>query len=148
MDPRIKSRFLAVEQFDKTKDLLRKFSTNEAYLNSSTSGSPRSDVNNRSSIFEDIYVNAEQDEVESYLYSLRETLQCDPLTFWKTNLKRYLKLANLARIVLAIQATSVSSEKTFSRAGLVNSALRNRLSPKSFRANVLLNSWLEYFNSS
>jgi hypothetical protein len=57
----------------------------------------------------------------------RLTLECsftfedfnNPLEWWKGNEKQYPLLARVARKVLAIPATSASSERVFSAAGLV-----------------------------
>ena len=54
----------------------------------------------------------------------------NPLLWWKRNSILYPNLAALARKYLAIQATSASSERIFSRASLIISNLRTRLDPK------------------
>ena len=51
----------------------------------------------------------------------------NPLLWWKRNSILYPNLAALARKYLAIQATSASSERIFSRASLIISNLRRRL---------------------
>ena len=48
----------------------------------------------------------------------------DILTWWKSATETYPKLAKLARIVLAIPATSTPSERVFSVAGLTINAKR------------------------
>jgi len=48
----------------------------------------------------------------------------------------FAQLANLARRVLAIPATSASSERTFSRAGLILTEKRTNLNPQ--KVNDLL----------
>lgn len=53
----------------------------------------------------------------------------DPLTWWASNGHRFHLLSQLARHLLAIPATSTSAERVFSRAGLIISAVRNRLHP-------------------
>ena len=54
----------------------------------------------------------------------------NPLVWWKRNRILYHNLAALARKYLAIQATSASSERIFSRASLIISNLRTRLDQK------------------
>lgn len=51
------------------------------------------------------------------------------LSFFKTHKSDLPKLSNLARIILAIPATSVPSESLFSVAGMIQTELRNRLNP-------------------
>ena len=54
----------------------------------------------------------------------------DPLAWWKINEIRFPTLAKLARIHLAIPATSAPSERVISKAGLIIDRLRSRLSPE------------------
>ena len=51
----------------------------------------------------------------------------DPLAWWKTNSTRFPVLSKLARMWLAIPATSAPSERIFSLAGRVLTKERNRL---------------------
>jgi len=69
------------------------------------------------------------DELEAYM---REKSQpdADPLQWWKTNQARYPTIAHVARQVLAIPATSVPSERVFSKTGRLVTKLRNRISRK------------------
>lgn len=50
----------------------------------------------------------------------------------KRNALRYPILSRIARDYLAIQGTSVASERTFSSAGLTDSNRRRRLTPDNF----------------
>ena len=52
-----------------------------------------------------------------------------PLLWWAENHKSYLLVAEIARRLLAIPATSVPSERLFSKAGDVITKKRNRLDP-------------------
>jgi hypothetical protein len=57
----------------------------------------------------------------------RPPKECDIFNWWKENSKQFPNLADLARIFLCVPATSVSSERLFSRAGIIYSdTLRNR----------------------
>jgi len=53
----------------------------------------------------------------------------DPLAFWKTNKTKYPAAAKLARRYLAIPATSVPSERVFSKAGNIVTKKRASLDP-------------------
>jgi hypothetical protein len=53
----------------------------------------------------------------------------DQLTWWKQHQEQFPLLAFLVRVVFAVPAASSKSERVFSLAGLVVSALRNRLNP-------------------
>lgn len=57
------------------------------------------------------------------------------------------KLLIIHHKLLIIQPTSVASERAFSAAGLINTDRRNRMSPVSFRSNMLLNSWIKYLTT-
>lgn len=112
--------------------MLKKHVENEADLNSTQATSKSTPSCRKSSIFDDVFISSEPDEVESHLNWPREPAQYDPITFWRTNSKKYPKLTNFAKSVLAIQATSVASERTFSRPGRFDTPVRNQLSCESF----------------
>ena len=63
----------------------------------------------------------------------------DPLTWWKDNEKDYTILSNLAKKYLCIPATSVPSERLFSKAGELVSIRRNRLKSKNVDMLLFLN---------
>jgi len=71
-----------------------------------------------------------------------EQLRClsstsdDMLKWWRQQTSTFLKLAALARSVLAVPATSAPSERVFSVAGLVINAKRSSLVP--LRANKII----------
>lgn len=75
----------------------------------------------------------ERDEVSEYLRteSLSACSESELLEFWKGKEKKYPKLAKLPRKILAIPATSASSERNFSAAGYVMQERRTRLKPES-----------------
>jgi len=50
-----------------------------------------------------------------------------PLAWWATNQVNYPNVARLARKLLAVPATSVASERLFSKAGEVTTKKRNRI---------------------
>jgi hypothetical protein len=65
----------------------------------------------------------------------------DPTKYWgKTGKELYGKLAAIAKQYLAITATSVPSERLFSKAGVVLIRRRNRLSSERLSRLIFLNS--------
>jgi len=55
----------------------------------------------------------------------------DVFDWWRTYQKQFPSISKAAKILLAIPPTSVSSERLFSKAGLLYAnKLRNRLLPK------------------
>ncbi|CAM4510656.1 unnamed protein product [Leuciscus chuanchicus] len=84
---------------------------------------------------------SEEDEVDSYVRQ-RPTMTDDQdlLGWWKTNSSVYPKLAQLARQVLCVPASSSSSssERVFSAAGRTIEERRTRLSPSTVDALLFL----------
>jgi hypothetical protein len=70
------------------------------------------------------------EEVGLYRKEPSILMKADPLQWWKDNEPRFPNLAKLARRVLAIPATSASSERIFSVSGNINSKKRARLDPE------------------
>ncbi len=64
----------------------------------------------------------------------------NPLDWWKGNASHFPHVAKLAGDVLAVQASSVASESTFSTAGHVRGK-RTTLSDESIISCLLLRSW-------
>tara|TARA_A100001015_G_scaffold197853_1_gene220695 strand:+ start:384 stop:1205 length:822 start_codon:yes stop_codon:yes gene_type:complete len=60
------------------------------------------------------------------------------LEFWRINCQSFPTLAKVARRVLVVSATSCDVERLFSRAGLICTALRNRLAPKTIQCLTAL----------
>ena len=65
------------------------------------------------------------------------------LKWWKDNQSQFPTLAKMARDYLAMQASSVPSERGFSKSGLTVSNLRNRLNPETVRYLMCLQSWFK-----
>lgn len=68
----------------------------------------------------------------------------DPLKWWKTREPVYPYLSRLARKYLCAVATSVPSERVFSKAGLIISDRRSRLKPKNAEKIIFLNANFEF----
>ncbi len=62
----------------------------------------------------------------------------DPLKWWNTNRSRFPNVARVARIYLSIPATSVSSERLFSAAGVMMGTRRCSLKPQHVEQIVAL----------
>ena len=88
-------------------------------------------------------------ELESYIAAPRLKLNKsnDPLIWWKENQTTYPILAQLARIYLAVQATSAPSERIFSAAEQILSKSRARMTPAMAGKLFYVNrNWSWYFN--
>ena len=73
------------------------------------------------------------EECLKYLDKAAEHLHTDPLVFWKVHAGEFPRLAQLAKIYLAIPASSGSVERLFSIAGAVQRARRARLQWKTIK---------------
>ena len=71
-------------------------------------------------------------ELENYkvLSELNLMAHNDPLEWWRTHHKHYPILWRLAKVYLAVPATSAASERAFSVTGNIITALRTRLDPQ------------------
>ena len=68
----------------------------------------------------------------------------DPLEWWKMHNTQFSIIAKLARMYLAIPASSTPSERVFSRAKLIQERQQWSLLPQRLEASVLLkhNAWM------
>jgi hypothetical protein len=67
-----------------------------------------------------------------------------PLQWWAANKDIYPMLSQVARLLLAVPATSVSSERLFSKAGAIISDRRSKLSPQHAEQLCFLSqNWLD-----
>ena len=89
------------------------------------------------SIFEQNQPRA-SDEVEEYLKENKIPFNQCPFNWWLNNKNKYPILAKMARIHLAISATSTPSERLFSDAGNLLSAKRSRMNSELFRRIMFL----------
>jgi hypothetical protein len=56
--------------------------------------------------------------------------ELSPLQWWAANGSKYPSLTKVVRLLLGVPATSVSSERLFSKAGMIISDRRSSLSPQ------------------
>ena len=85
------------------------------------------------------------DEIERYL---KLDITCDDvLEFWRVSSDIYPRLASLARVALAVPATSTPSEQVFSTTGLIVNAKRTRLAPENIGKIQMIHDNYEIFRS-
>lgn len=84
-------------------------------------------------------------EVDRYLndhtVSLKEDF--DILAFWRMNEDNYPALSRMAKDILAIPATSVSSESAFSNSSRVVNDYRSKLNPRTVQTLLLGENWVK-----
>jgi len=73
-----------------------------------------------------------------WLYILALDINASPLEWWKHNGNRYPRLSLLALKYIGIPATSVQSERVFSKAGEIVSRRRASLKPSNVNCLVFL----------
>jgi len=78
-------------------------------------------------------------EVRSYLEEPLFQRSADPLSWWETKASVYPRLTYVMARRLCIVATSVPSERIFSKTGQIITERRNRISPSKLRHLVFLN---------
>lgn len=83
---------------------------------------------------------SENNELQHYLHQKVVDISEDPLLFWTKHELIYPKLSKVAFNYLCVVATSVSSERLFSNAGIIMEPHRNRLTGSRLGKLVFLNS--------
>ena len=78
-------------------------------------------------------------EVDEFLLEKSLPHNSDIMAWWSMNEHRFPQLAKHAKIYLGIPATSASSERLFSKAGIITAKHRNCLKAKNVEAIVFLN---------
>jgi hypothetical protein len=157
MDPRFKLRFLAdmfKEQESMIEDTFKPMIRNMYRLFNESNPVevipivPQAPVPRRSTskAYLDLPTTTPESELEGYLLADTELFHGDVtiLTWWKSNaVTRYPRLSRFARSILAIPATSVPSECTFSTSGRVISDYRSSLNAETVQALMLYGDWLK-----
>jgi len=77
-------------------------------------------------------------ELSTYFMESELELEKDPLQWWHLKESQYPNLSKLAQKYLCILATSASSERVFSVAGLVSHDRRSRISPEKLDKVIFL----------
>jgi hypothetical protein len=83
--------------------------------------------------------------IRQYLEMTLLNRKKNPLEIWKQYKNKFPDLYNMQLKYLCIPATSVPSERVFSKTGLITNDRRNRLSPKNLDLIIFLNSNLNLF---
>ena len=78
-------------------------------------------------------------ELRQYFEEVNINRTDDPLKWWKTRESVYPNLSKIAKKYLGIVATSVPSERVFSKAGQVVTERRNRLKANNVQKLIFLN---------
>jgi hypothetical protein len=78
-------------------------------------------------------------EIRRYLQEKNIPRQEDLLTWWKEHASTYPHLTQLLKKYLCIPATSVPSERAFSKAGELVSKKRSNLKPSNINTLLFLN---------
>ncbi|KAL3122882.1 hypothetical protein niasHT_008794 [Heterodera trifolii] len=100
---------------------------------STISGDPDSD-----------FLSKVEAELACFKAGQRLEMDGDLFSWWNENIGRLPELSKLARMVHSIPATSVSSERLFSKAGLIfANSLRNRLSGQTVRQILIVKANLD-----
>ena len=83
-------------------------------------------------------------ELELYLDELRidRKIDLDILSFWKGNEFRYPNLSSMARDILSIPISTVTSESAFSVGGRVLDQFRSVLKLETVQANITTGDWM------
>ena len=76
--------------------------------------------------------------MSSYFMEAEIELDKDPLQWWQLKEAQYPNLSKLAKKYLCIQATSASSERVFSIAGLISDDRQSRISPEKLDKVIFL----------
>ncbi|XP_073003666.1 zinc finger BED domain-containing protein RICESLEEPER 2-like isoform X1 [Typha latifolia] len=75
------------------------------------------------------------------------TTKFDALDWWKLNVLKFPTLSKMARDILSIPVTTVSSESAFSAGGRVLNDFRSSLNPDAVEALVCGGSWIREFTN-
>lgn len=96
---------------------------------------------NNKTVLDFLLGNADEDgegEFEKYFAEPQIDRNLDPTLWWREHTKCYPTLAEVAKALLSVPATSASAERDFSCAGYVVSSKRNCLSPDNVNCLVFL----------
>ncbi|XP_020253505.1 zinc finger BED domain-containing protein RICESLEEPER 2-like [Asparagus officinalis] len=84
-----------------------------------------------------------EEYLDEKLVSWKKNDHLNVLEYWKGECEKRPQLSMMARDILSIPITSVTSESAFSIAGRVLDKYRNRLLPENAEAQICTGSWLD-----
>ena len=87
---------------------------------------------------EQIITSTAEREVQTFM-NIKKVKNCNPLSWWKVQEKNLPRLAKLCKEIMCIPATSVPSERVFSKAGELVSAKRTSLKACNVDMIIFLN---------
>ena len=73
-----------------------------------------------------------------YIHIGTQPLKCNPLDWWRGERKQFPELAKVARLVLAVPASSAPTERVFSKLGRVCAKERAHMKPQMADALTFL----------
>ncbi|CAG7667366.1 unnamed protein product, partial [Allacma fusca] len=85
-------------------------------------------------------------ELDTYL-EMKISAATDPLDFWRTHQKQFPNLARLAKLYLAIPATSASVERLFSELSALARYVRSRMTVMRQQECILYKEWAQEIKS-
>lgn len=159
LDPRFKKTAFALEENAKNAEIAVKNELHDVFSKNivpctKTTTSKKTDTGKKSSIW-DIFdakvelIQSHETPTVSSTLLIRQYNELahvprtqNPMAFWKAHSSTMPELSKLSKKYLCIPATSVPSERLFSKAGLIANDRRNRLKPKHVDMLVFLNSCL------
>ena len=153
LDPRFRQlKFLSNEQRSEVKEeLLRRATAIENPKDSTSSDDPPAPKRTKSAFDillgeEDVATSSDTCDAQLAQFFVEKAAphSTDPIEWWRQNEFQFPQLAEVARSVLCVPATSTPSERLFSTAGLTVTKLRNCLKPDNVDALLFLNKNFEY----
>jgi hypothetical protein len=156
LDPRLKSfDFVSttteiVRLIQKARSLLKDFLEEDAESQHSSQNNARSTGSSLQTRYSEMFgsmtlYSANQVTLEQELDAYHRKSACplvgdqsDPLLWWKKKQNKFPRISRLARKILTLTATSVPSERVFSKSGWIVNKRRSSLSDKNVSLLVFL----------
>jgi hAT family C-terminal dimerisation region len=144
-DPRMKSDTTLMNELRSTLVEHYNYGHESAVLGSSSSTILNAVLAADGADFDDSENFVWADEVTNFFqFTSIADVRADPLLWWKAAETRFPTIAKMARDYLAVQATSVASESTFSTSGQLITSNRVCLSDESIEASMLCRNWMRF----
>lgn len=153
LDPRVKSvssvPAIQVQLFNYFRSAAEQFASDHSiFLPSSSSNTSEREISDPLSLIPPSTLSLSSLSPSSLAMTYLALPECDrnadPLEWWAKHEKAFPPIAAMARFYLCIPATSVPSERIFSKMGRIVTKLRSALHPKNVQAIMYLNQNLKY----